>query len=287
MASTSDLIDSGAEGEQRGSEIFSALLVEAAYARSIMLPLVQIEDMRGATSLVSSHLNMPKLAATSPGDGADFANTAFDTTPVTATMDESGLMVCVSDIMVRRGAVKIVDYFTSLGRALGEYWDTDLTAEFADFTLSETDTGNGMTADDFLGAIYDNENANNQHYGDLVAVVHPITKDDLRKDIEASTGTIWGAGGGDSFVGANSQGTPLFGVPVFTSSTCASVNSNADRQGAMWPRGASLVTGIGMEPQSRRERDESLRATELIVVAEYSHECINTDGGSKLIFDHE
>lgn len=284
--STTDLIDTGsAAAELVAAEIVDSLIIDAAYAGSVMLPLVYIKDMRGMNTLTSEHVKWPKLAATSPGDGADFSNTAVNTTSLSVTIDESGLMVAVSDLMLASGAADLGDYGRQIGRALAEYIDTDLTAEFADFTSSVGSSGQNMTVTNWLDAIYTNENANNLVYGDLVAVLHPIQVSDLRNDVEANTGTIFGTGTANSIFTPGVQGQQLFGVPIYSSTTCAAANTNADRVGAMWPRGTAIVFDMLWEPRTELSRDASLRSTEIVVVSAYGHQNVNVAGGVKIVTD--
>lgn len=289
MASATDLIDTGASaGEFIATDVVEQMAIDAAYARSVMLPLVWIRDNRGDNALTRNYPKWPALSATRGlTDGTDMSNTAVNPTEVTCTSDETGILIAVSDLMLEVGSVDLGDYARQLGFAYQEAIDTDLTSEFADFTTSSGTSGQPLTADVWLDAIYKNELVNNQNYGDLVAVLHPIQVDDLRKDVEANTGTVFGTGAANSLMGPNPTGTPLFGVPIWTSTTCASVNTNADRQGAMFPRGSAIVYQELRAPRVEFERDASLRATEIALVGAYGHECVNVAGGIAIITDHE
>ena len=83
----------------------------------------------------------------------------------------------------------------------------------------------------------------------------------------------------------------LYGVDIFQSTNCASVASDADRQGVMMPMGnqSGLAYVIKVGAKTELERNASLRATEIVVTAVYGDECVNTaaNGGVKIITDHE
>jgi hypothetical protein len=136
-------------------------------------------------------------------------------------------------------------------------------------------------------ALYNLEAANAK--GPYVAVLHPIQVSDLRTSIAASTGAVWG-GPSAPASDLGSLGT-LYGVDVIQSTNCASVNTNADRQGVMMPLGNSsgLAYVLKMGAKTELQRDASMRSTEIVVTAVYGHGCINTaaNGGVKIVTDHE
>jgi hypothetical protein len=85
------------------------------------------------------------------------------------------------------------------------------------------------------------------------------------------------------------QSWNLYGVTIFSSTRCASVNTNADRQGAIYPAGdgAPLVYSVKWDPRTEFQRDASMRGWEVVVTAAYGDECIDTAGGFGIITDHE
>ena len=108
-------------------------------------------------------------------------------------------------------------------------------------------------------------------------------------DLSAATGAIWG---GPSAPAADLGAfASLYGVDIFKSTNCASVNVNADRQGVMMPAGnqCGLAYVLKTAANTEFQRDASLRATEIVVTAIYGDQCVNTaaNGGVSIITDHE
>jgi len=120
-------------------------------------------------------------------------------------------------------------------------------------------------------------------------VLHPYQVANLRADIAASTGAVWGGPSAPAFE-LGSLGS-LYGVDIVQSTNCASVNVGADRQGVMMPFGNQSGLAYVLKTGARTEfqRDASLRATEIVVTAIYGHGCVNTasNGGVKIVTNHE
>ena len=144
-----------------------------------------------------------------------------------------------------------------------------------------------MTEANFLSAIYTLELGNAK--GPFVAVLHPYQVSNLRSSIASTTGAVWG-GPSAPAMEIGSMGT-LYGVDIVQSTSCASVNANADRQGVMMPLGnqSGLAYVLKTGAKTEFQRDASLRATEIVVTAVYGHGCVNAaaNGGVKIITNHE
>ncbi|MBI5599199.1 MAG: hypothetical protein HY890_05610 [Deltaproteobacteria bacterium] len=278
----------GSAGELVAAEIVSRLVIDAAYAEAVMPPLVRVADISGEGTLTVDFPKWPLLAAGDLTEGADLSNTAVNTASTGVTADEAGIMITVTDMLLTSSAVGGLEpYARELGKALANKIDTDLLAEVADFNISVGATGVNMTEANFLEAIYALESGN--AVGPFAAVLHPIQVHDLRTALASTTGAIWGgpsAPAGD--IGAFAS---LYGVDIFKSTNCASVNANADRQGVVMPMGnqSGLAYVLKTGARTEFERDASLRATEVVVTAIYGDECVNTaaNGGIAVITDHE
>ena len=277
----------GSAGELVAAEIVSRLIISAAYARAVMPPLVRVADISTEATNTMEFPKWPLLTAADLTEATDASNTAVNTTSVTVTADEAGLMITVTDVLLNGSQTNLGLYAEQLGLALANKIDTDLLAECADFSNSVGASGTNIDEANFLSAIYTLENGN--AVGPFNCVLHPIQISDLRADLAATTGAIWGgpsAPAGDIGAMAN-----LYGVDVFSSTNCASVNSDADRQGVMMPMGSNsgLAYVLKVGARTEFERDASLRATEIVTTAMYGDECVNTaaNGGVAIITDHE
>lgn len=278
----------GSAGELVAAEIVSRLIIDAAYSQSVMPPLVRVADISGESTLTVEFPKWPLLTAADLTEATDMSNSAVNTTSVSCTADEAGIMITVTDMLLNSAVLGGLEpYAVELGKALANKIDTDLLAEVVDFTSSVGATGIDMSEANFLSAI--NLLDTGIAAAPYVAVLHPIQVHDLRTALAATTGAVWG---GPSAPAGNlgSLGS-LYGVDIVQSANCASVNTNADRQGVMMPRGnqSGLALVIKSGAKTELQRDASLRATEIVVTSTYGDECVNVaaNGGVKLITDHE
>ncbi len=278
----------GSAGELVAAEIVSRLVIDAAYGEAVMPPLVRTADISGDSTNTVDFPKWPLLSATDLTEGTDVSNTAVNTTSTTVTADEAGIMITVTDMLLNSAGIGGLEpYATELGKALASKIDSDLLSEVSDFTNSVGATGVALSEANFLEAIYTLENGNAK--GPFACVLHPVQIRNLRDELKTTTGAIWsGASAPAEDLGAFAS---LYGVDVYRSTNCASVNTDADRQGVMMPAGAQSGLAYVLKTGARTEfqRDASLRATEIVVTAVYGDECVNTEasGGVAIITDHE
>ena len=276
-------------GELVAAEIVSRLVIDAAYGArggAIMPRLVRADDISGETTLVKSYPEWNLMSASGLTEATDMSNTAINPTEVSCTSTEVGIMADITDKLLGSAVVgSLAPYATELGKALANKIDTDVLAEVADFTNSVGSTGVNMTHQNFLDAIYTLENGN--AVGPFVSILHPIQIADLRTSLTTSGLATWDAAS-NAAIGAMAS---LFGVDIVQSTNCASVNTNADRQGVMMPLGfnSGLVFMSKRLARTELQRNASLRSTEVVVTAEYGDECVNiaANGGVAIITDHE
>ena len=277
----------GSAGELEAAEQVASLVIDAAYANAIMPPLVRVADIAGVPTKDVEFPKWPSLTAAALTEGTDASNTAVNTTSLTVTVAEAGIMITVTDLLLSSSGPGLDAYAVELGKALANLIDTNILAEVADFTQSVGSTGVDMTEANFLSALYELQNGNAS--GPFVSVLHPIQVHDLRVALSSSTGAVWG---GPSAPAANlGSFASLYGVDVFQSTNCASVNTDADRQGVMMPMGnqSGLAYVIKQGARTEFQRDASMRATEIVVTATIGDQCVNTaaNGGVAVITDHE
>lgn len=276
----------GSMGELVMAEIVERRIIDAAYANAVMPSLIRQADISNTPTLNVEFPKWPKLTAAALTEGTDLANTAMNATSVTITAAEGGLMVTVTDVLDGADAIGgLAPYADQLGLAVAELIDTDITADFASFATSVGTTAVNITEADFLSAIFNLENAPVSR--PYTCVLAPIQASDLRTAIAASTGAVWGGPtAGSSDIGALGN---LYGVDVYQSTTCPTANAAADRVGAMFPSGqrSGLAMVLKKVAGVEFQRDASLRATEIVVVASYGTGCVNTaaNGGVKIVTD--
>ncbi len=278
----------GSAGELVAAEIVSRLVIDAAYGEAVMPALVRTADISGESTNTVEFPKWPLLSASDLTEGTDVSNTAVNTSSTSVTADEAGIMITVTDMLLNGVGIGGLEPFAmELGKALASKIDTDLLAEVTDFTNSVGTSGVDITESDFLEALYTLENGNAR--GPFACVLHPVQIRDLRTALAGTTGAVWGG----ATVPSEDLGAfaSLYGVDVFRSTNCASVNTDADRQGVMMPVGNQSGLAYVLKTGARTEfqRDASLRATEIVVTAVYGDECVNPDakGGVAVITDHE
>lgn len=279
----------GSAGELVAAEIVSRLVIDAAYnavTGAKMPRLVKVADISGESTLVVEFPKWPLLAAGALTEATDASNTAINTTSVSVTASEGGLMITVTDRLLGSAVLGGLEpYAMELGKALADYVDTTILATASSFTNSVGSSGVNMTHANFMDAIYTLENGNAQ--GPFVCVLHPIQVADLRTSLTTSGLATWDATANAEI---GSMGS-LFGIPIVQSTNCASVTTDANRQGVMMPMGNQSGIALVMKRAARTEfqRDASLRATEIVVTNEFGAGCVNiaANGGVAIITDHE
>ena len=278
----------GSAGELVAAEIVSRLVIDAAYAEAVMPVLVRTADISGESTNTVEFPKWPLLSASDLSEGTDASNTAVNTSSTSVTSDEAGIMITVTDMLLNGAGIGGLEpYAMELGKALANKIDSDLLDEVGDFTNSVGTSGSAITEANFLEAIYMLESANAK--GPYGCVLHPVQIRDLRQALASATGAVWGGPSAPAEdLGAFAN---LYGVDIYRSTNCASVNTDADRQGVMMPIGNSSGLAFVLKTGARTEfqRDASLRATEIVVTAIYGDVCVNTDasGGVAIITDHE
>jgi HK97 family phage major capsid protein len=253
-------------------------VIQEARAALVIAPRVRQRSLVGVPGVSVGFPIWPTVAAAAVAEGSDLANTAVNTTAVTITAAEVGVMILVKDLLAESDVLEELsensEYAQMLGRALATKLDTDLAALFAALNSGAPvgTSGSDMTVDHFLEALYTLEAHDAR--GPFSCVLHPVQYGDLRNSIKGATGIAFGA---EEIVRTGVVGT-LFGVEVVATSVCATANSGADRVGAMFgPDAIGLVTK--RPPRIELQRDASARGTELVATVAYGvGELVDTAG---------
>jgi len=266
------------------TEAVNLAVLEALYANMVVAPLILNQDCPGNTMAAEFPIwNDVSGSVTAPGEATDMTSTAMDPTSATITCAEVGIMTTVTDVLVMSSPASVESIGKELGRALGVKIDTDITALFAALNGASAvgTTTADMTDDDLLDAIYQLEadNVSGQFYG----VLHPIQYSDLRKDVASAGGSIFSADVGNQLARKGRFGE-LYGVLLTTSTTCATANTSADRAGALFVEDAMAILWK-WKTRTEKQRDASLRATEVVVTACYGVGEISDARGVPIITD--
>jgi N4-gp56 family major capsid protein len=254
-------------------------VIQEARAAVVIAPRVRQRSLVGVPGVSIDFPAWPTISAAAVDEGSDLANTAVNTTKVTLTAAEVGVMIMVKDLLAESDVLAELsensEYAQLLGRALAAKLDTDLAALFAGLNGGAPvgTSGSDLTVDNFLEALFTLENNNAR--GPLRCVLHPVQYNDLRTSIKGATGLVFGAA--EDVVRSGLVGT-LFGVEVVQTSVCPTANSAADRVGAMFSAEAlGLLTK--RPPRIELQRDASARGTEVVATMAYGvGELIDTAG---------
>ena len=246
------------------------MLTKARYQEEHNMPVVALIDR---FNLAKGHyqLDIPKVAQMTAGDlvdGQDLIDSE-DISPeiVSATAAEVGLKVVITDRLLRQNNENV---FSIIGRQMGDAMarkkDTDAIALFSGFD----DTYGGDKAITLALASGVIANAKENKYGNPLFIVHHPNV--IYTVSQAVGNTIATYPLPDVFnkpaVKDYFTGVKIGGVPFFEDGNIEAVSGQTYGYGIIAHKSAMgyLVASAKSE---RRQRDESLRATEVIVVEEY------------------
>jgi len=252
-----------------------------------------VVDISGQPTLaykVSKHPSTTDAAAIT--DGTAMSNTTINPTSVTITASGVGLKTVVTGFSQRGSLLDLQEAAANFGRALINKMDVDGCSILDNFSTTAGSTGVDMSVANALSAIYSLELAN--EFRDPVFILHPIQISDLRSAIVAASNGHFFAGDPGSGGIVNNTGIPnfkgyLFGVPVYSSSNVPSVNSDADRGGALLSKGRALKWVWKWMPTVETLAAPSYGAgsIELAVSACYGFGEVFDGAGVSIITDHE
>jgi N4-gp56 family major capsid protein len=282
MATTNLTVNVGGSNQSSSGagidNFISNIVAEALFVaseRSIMRPLVRNYNVAANSGKTIQVPIYPTVNAGDLTEGTDLSNTAVATSQKTITIAEKGIMATVSDLAVNTGETDVVrDLGKLFGEAIAKKMDLDLTALFSALNggtligdATASDGSEVLTVDEIFKAIA-TLRANSVPMTDLACVLHPNVAYDLKKSMT----NTFGSSGNVSDLANEALRTgyvgQLGGVPVFESANIADTGTTGDYIGALFHKDA---LGLAMMQDIRitTERDESLRATEVIATAVY------------------
>lgn len=232
--------------------------------RSVMRNLIRNYNMIGTPGLTASVPIYPTVAVSSPADGADLTNAAFDvTTSKTITASERGVMVTLTDLMKETATDNVAQAVgTQIGGALAEQFDTDVSALFAGFTTNVVGSGaRELTVEDLFKA-QALLRSNNVPSGDIYCVLHPKQAFQIKKSLS----NTFGASGNVSDVANEAIRTGFVGrianLVIIESNTVTGDSAGAFVGGAFHQDALGVM--VKREFRIENQRDASLRADEIV-----------------------
>jgi len=236
----------------------------------------------------AKQVTVPKVAQMSMSDlvdGQDIIDEEeIGMTTVDLTAAEVGAKVILTDKLVRQAADNVM---TMVGRQLGDGMarkkDNDVTALYSGFSVDLGASGREFDIANVAAAV---AYAKGSNFGTQLYINHhPFTVFDLAKEAAGTAATYpMTPGWSQDLLGNFWSGIrPIFGVPIFEdgnitrTTAAATVGVIADK--------SALAVLKSVDTRTERQRDASLRATELVMTADYGVFELDDSRGAALTLD--
>jgi N4-gp56 family major capsid protein len=252
---------------------------------SIMRPLIRNYDMTGTPGLTAQVPIYPTVAVSTPGDGADLSNAAFDlTTSKTITASEKGVMVTLTDLMKETASEDVASAIgRQIGSALAEKVDTDIAALFSGFSNTVGTGADEISIEDLFKAAA-TLRTNKVPSGPLYCVLHPKQAFQIKKLLTNAGSTINHnlSDLGNEALRNGFVGT-LAGMQIFESTVITGDSAGAFVGAAF--HGDALGYMVKRALRVENQRDASLRADEIVGSMAYGVSEIFDEYGVGIIGD--
>ena len=218
-------------------------------------------------------------------DGVDIVDEEdIGMTTVDLTASEVGAKIILTDKLVRQSAENV---FSMIGRQLGDGMarkkDVDVLALYSGFSTDIGAAGRSMSLANVSAAI---AYAKGKKFGSNVYIVqHPFAVWDIANTaVTASSTYPVPAGWSADLLGNFFSGLrPINGVPIFEDGNI-SIDSSDDAVGVIADRSAlGVLKSVDMNKE--QDRDISLRATEVVITADYGVFELDDSKGVALTLD--
>ena len=236
----------------------------------------------------SKQVTVPKVRQMSMSDlvdGQDIIDEEeIGMTTVDLTAAEVGAKVILTDKLVRQAADNVM---SMVGRQLGDGMarkkDNDVTALYSGFSTDLGASGRDFDIANVAAAV---AYAKGSNFGSQLYINHhPFTVFDLAKEAAGTAATYpMTPGWSQDLLGNFWSGIrPIFGVPIFEdgnitrTTAAATVGVIADK--------TALAVLKSVDTRTERQRDASLRATELVMTSDYGVFELDDSRGAALTLD--
>ena len=263
------------------------ILAAARYTEEHNAPAINLIEQftlpKGA-----KQVTVPKVGQMSMSDlvdGQDIIDEEeIGMTTVDLTAAEVGAKVILTDKLVRQAADNVM---SMVGRQLGDGMarkkDNDVTALYSGFSTDLGASGRDFDIANVAAAV---AYAKGSNFGSQLYINHhPFTIFDLAKEAAGTAATYpMTPGWSQDLLGNFWSGIrPIFGVPVFEdgnitrTTPAATVGVIADK--------SALAVLKSVDTRTERQRDASLRATELVMTSDYGVFELDDSRGAALTLD--
>ncbi len=236
----------------------------------------------------SKQVTVPKVASMTMSDlvdGQDIIDEEdIGMTTVDLTAAEVGAKIVITDKLARQSAENV---FSIIGRQLGDGMarkkDKDVLALYSGFSTDIGAAGRSMSLANVSATV---AYAKGNKFGSQVYIVqHPFAVWDIANTaVTASTTYPVPVGWSADLLGNFFSGLrPINGVPIFEDGNIT-VDSSDDAIGVCADRSALAVLK-SVDTRTERQRDASLRATEVVITADYGVFELDDSKGVALTLD--
>jgi len=236
----------------------------------------------------AKQVTVPKVAQMSMSDlvdGQDIVDEEeIGMTTVDLTAAEVGAKVILTDKLVRQAADNVMSIVgRQLGDGMARKKDNDVTALYSGFSVDLGASGRDFDIANVAAAV---AYAKGSNFGSQIYINHhPFTVFDLAKEAAGTAATYpMTPGWSQDLLGNFWSGIrPIFGVPVFEdgnitrTTAAATVGVIADK--------SALAVLKSIDTRTERQRDASLRATELVMTSDYGVFELDDSRGAALTLD--
>ena len=236
----------------------------------------------------NKQVTVPKVGQMSMSDLVDGQDIIDEEDIGMSTVDltaaEVGAKVILTDKLVRQSAANV---FSIIGRQLGDGMarkkDTDVTDLYSGFSTDIGAAGRSMSLANVSATV---AYAKGNKFGSQVYIVqHPFAVWDIANTaVTASTTYPVPNGWSQDLLGNFFSGLrPINGVPIFEDGNIT-IDSDDDAVGVCADRSALGVVS-SIDTRTERQRDASLRATEVVITADYGVFELDDSKGVALTLD--
>ena len=265
------------------------MITTARYTEEHNAPCMELVEkftlQKGSDTLIVPKVGTMTVGALAEGqDLIDEEEMGMSTISVQAS--EVGAKIIITDKLLRENTQQV---WQIVGRQLGEAMARKKDGDILDL-FSALNGGTDLGATTKTLSLANTAScigiAKAEKYGsDLRIVHHPNAVLNLNKDL---TGVMQGtirpipSGFSEDRLGPFWTGLRLSGVPIFEDGNI-SEDTNGDGYGAIFDKGAiGVLTSIAMNRE--KQRDASLRATELVITSDYSAFEIDDTRGAPMLY---
>jgi hypothetical protein len=236
----------------------------------------------------SKQVTVPKVGQMTMADlvdGQDIIDEEeIGMTTVDLTAAEVGAKIIITDKLARQSAENV---FSIIGRQLGDGMarkkDTDVTALYSGFSTDIGSAGRSMSLANVSATV---AYAKGNKFGSQVYIVqHPFAVWDIANTAVTASATYpVPHGWSEDLLGNFFSGLrPINGVPIFEDGNIT-IDSSDDAVGVCCDKTALAVLK-SVETRTERQRDASLRATEVVMTSDYGVFELDDSKGVALTLD--